>query len=134
MCALRISLFGKLHIRSGDQTLTHLNAHRAQELLCYLLLHRDRPHPRETLAGLLWNECSTAQSKKYLRKALWQIQTVLETQSDSPASRVLLVDADWIEINPQAELWLDVTVFEQTFNSVQGVPGKGHRPELCACR
>jgi DNA-binding SARP family transcriptional activator len=124
MSTLRVFLFGKFRVQSGEQTLAHLSAHRAQELFCYLLLHRDRPHPRETLAGLLWGESSTAQSKKYLRKALWQLQTTLDAHTDSPAARVLLVDSDWVEINPQADLWLDVAVFEQAFSSVQGVPGK----------
>jgi hypothetical protein len=41
------------------------------ELFCYLLLHRNKPHPRELLATVFWPECTTVQSRKCLRQALW---------------------------------------------------------------
>ncbi len=94
---------------------------KPQELLCYLLLHRASPLPRESLATLLWGDNSTAQSGQYLRQSLWKLQTKLNSQPDP--SHILLIDPDWIRFNPQADLWLDVAVFEQAFALVQGVPG-----------
>ena len=94
---------------------------KPQELLCYLLLHRASPLPRENLATLLWGDNSTAQSGQYLRQSLWKLQTKLNSQPDP--SHILLIDPDWIRFNPQADLWLDVAVFEQAFALVQGVPG-----------
>ena len=64
MNTLKISLFGRFRAEYGSQALLDLEAHKLQELFCYLLLYRVQPHPRETLAGLLWPETSTAQSKK----------------------------------------------------------------------
>ena len=75
MPMLQISLFGKLHIASGDRVDTGLEARKAQELLCYLLVYSDRSHFRETLADLLWAESSAQQARKYLRQALWQNTT-----------------------------------------------------------
>ncbi len=124
MSVLRVFLFGKFHVRHDQQTLPGLEARKVQELFCYLLLHRDRPHPRETLADLLWSDNSTAQSKSYLRRVLWQLQAALDSQSDPAGSRLLLVDPNWIQINPEADLWLDVAVFEQAFALVRGVPGE----------
>ena len=123
MSLLCISLFGKFDVRRGQQTLTALDAHKIQELFCYLLLYRDRCHPRETLADLLWGNSSTAQSKRYLRKALWQLQAALDAPTEPHDGRVLLVESDWVQLNPEAELWLDVAEFEGTWNLVQGVPG-----------
>jgi DNA-binding SARP family transcriptional activator len=94
-----------------------------QELLSYLLVRRDRPHSRETLASLLWGDSSTEKSKKYLRQALWHLQAGLET-NELPGPQVLLVEHDWVQLNLQSELWLDVAVFEQAFAATQGVPGK----------
>jgi DNA-binding SARP family transcriptional activator len=66
MSILRVSLFGKFRVQLGEQVMTSLNVRKVQELFCYLLLYRDRPHPREALASLLWGDSSTAQSRKYL--------------------------------------------------------------------
>lgn len=124
MNALSVSLFGKFRAWRGQQVLANLDAQKVQELLCYLLLHRERPHPREVLADLLWSDWPTAQSLKYLRKALWQLQAALDTQAECSQDHVLLVETDWIQVNPEANLWLDVTKFQQAFALVQGVPGQ----------
>jgi DNA-binding SARP family transcriptional activator len=122
-------MFGRFHVQFGGQVLTGINAYRAQDLFCYLLLCRARPQPREALAGLLWSEVSTAQSRKYLRKALWHLQTVLDSQAGSLGYPVLLVDSDWVEINPQADLWIDVAMFEQVYDLVRGVSGEEMAPQ-----
>jgi DNA-binding SARP family transcriptional activator len=96
MSALHICLFGRFDVRCGEQALTDFNARRMQELFCYLLLHRDRPHPRETLASLLWCDCFTAQSKKRLRQALWQLQATLETCVKCINDQILLAEFDWM--------------------------------------
>jgi DNA-binding SARP family transcriptional activator len=121
---LRVFLFGKFRAQLGEQVLTGLKASRVQELFCYLLLNRDRPHPRETLAGLLWGDTTTAQSKAYLRKALWQLQAGLDSQTELISGDILVVDADWVQINPRTGLWLDVAEFEQAFALVQGIPDR----------
>jgi DNA-binding SARP family transcriptional activator len=63
MVSLSISLFGKLSVRRDDKTLPGIDACKVQELLSYLLIHRDRPHSREALAGLLWGDTSTEKSR-----------------------------------------------------------------------
>lgn len=124
MSTLHISLFGKLSIHRDQQPLAGLKASKAQELLCYLLLHRDHPHPRERLADLLWGDRSTSQSKGYLRKSLWQIQTALNSQAEPSGGHLLLVEPSWVQLNSEARFWLDVAVFEQAFNLVYRRPGK----------
>jgi len=124
MNALHISLFGRFQAQRDQQALVSLEARKVQELFCYLLLHRDRPHPRETLADLLWSDSPIVQSKSYLRRVLWQLQTALEIEDDPTAQQLLLADAGWIQINPLADFWLDVAVFEQAFALVQNIPGK----------
>ena len=124
MATLSVHLFGKLHVTCPARTVPSLTSRKAQELFCYLLLYRDRPHPRETLAGLLWGETSTAQSKTYLRKALWQLQTTLGPHDAGTQQRTLLMHHDWVQINPHADLWLDVAAFEQVCNGIQGMLGE----------
>ncbi len=123
MSILQVVLFGKFRMDRGDRCLTGFEARRAQELFCYLLLYRHRPHLRETLADLLWYATSTSQSKNYLRKALWQVQTTLDAQAHPAGNTLLQVDSEWVQVNPNVEIWLDVQVFEQAFAQVKGVPG-----------
>lgn len=122
MPGLRIRLFGRFSALRNGQVMAGLNARKVQELFCYLLLYRQRPHPRETLADLLWSSAARS-AKKYLRQALWQLQSTLEDDSRASGDRVLLIEADWIQINPDAELWLDVAELERAFSLVEGCPG-----------
>jgi DNA-binding SARP family transcriptional activator len=124
MSTLRISLFGKFCVRRNERVLDGFDARKIQELFCYLLLHRDHSLPRETLASILWPETTTAQSKKNLRQALWQLQSALGAQNEQVNERVLLVEPDWVQLNSAANLWLDVAVVERTFNLVQKTPGQ----------
>jgi DNA-binding SARP family transcriptional activator len=124
MSDLNVSLFGKFRMWYGDQSLAGLEGRKVQELFCYLLLYRSKPHPRETLADLLWGDHLTAQSKKYLRQTLWQLQAALESQAELSSQRPLLVEPEWIQLNPAIDLWFDVALFEQAFSSVQSLPGQ----------
>lgn len=127
MDGLCIFLLSKFCVQR-DNSVMNIEGRKTQELFSYLLLNRDRPHPRESLAALLWCDIPIAQAKGYLRKALWQLQTALDAQ-DAPASKqILLVESDWIQLNPEANYWLDVTVFERAFELVQGMPGRKLQP------
>jgi len=123
MPGLRFQLFGKFTVQCDGRLLRGLYASKEQELLCYLLVVRDRRHAREMLASLLWGDVSTDKSKKYLRQALWHVQSVLEA-ADVPHQPVLVVEHDWVELNPQSDFWVDLALFEQASAAASGVPGK----------
>ena len=123
MSLLRISLLGRLDVRSGHTVLNGLEARRVQELFCYLVLYRDRPHPREALANLLWDERHTDSPTRCLRKALWQLRSALDSLGEPLSERVLQIEPDWVQVNPDADVWIDVAQFEQAFQGVQNLPG-----------
>ncbi len=124
MAPLRVRLFGKFSTQRNEHELGGLQPGKVKELLSYLLLHRDRAHPREILASLLWGDCTTAQSRKYFRQALWQLQQALHDPSRTVQDRILNVDGESVCLNSEAELWLDVAVFEKAFAPVRGIPGE----------
>ena len=124
MSALAVRLFGKFDVHRDGRPVADLEACRVQELFSYLLLHRDRPHPRTALAGLLWGDRPGAQHMKYLRQALWQLQTALEASADLERPRVVLVETEWVRLNAQTDLWLDVAEFEQVSHQVLDVRGQ----------
>lgn len=127
---LKIHLFGKFLVQHNEQVLDGFDARKVQELFSYLLLHRDHPICRERLAGILWPESLEEQAKKSLRQTLWQLQSALGSQKEPGEERIVLADPDWVQLNPKADLWLDVAMFEQAFASVQKVPGQA----LKACQ
>jgi DNA-binding SARP family transcriptional activator len=116
-------LFGKFTAHHDAALLKGIEASKDQELLSYLLIHRDRPHSREALASLLWGDTSTEKSKKYLRQALWHLHAALNSNSEN-GPHVLMVDHDWLSLNPCSNLWTDVADFERAFAGAEGVAGR----------
>jgi len=124
MTLLNIRLFGSLSIQRNGQELGGLHAGKAQELLCYLLLHRDKPHPREALGTLLWGDCTSVQSKKYLRQTLWQLHQGLHGTKPLDHERMLLVDSECVRLDTTSDFRLDVAVMEDAFSPVRKVAGQ----------
>lgn len=121
MNTLRFYLFGKLHVETNGRLVQKIEPRKAEELLAFLLLHRDQPQSREHLADILWGELEPEQSKAYLRKALWQLQSILDSQG---GKGIILVDGEWLQINPHGNFWLDVKNLDDSFRSIQGMRGK----------
>lgn len=132
MPSVTIRVFGKFSAELDGRRLDGIRVGRLQELFCYLLLNRSRPHSREVLAAMFWGESPTAQSKKYLRQALWQLQTALGLPEKEPRSRLLVLDADWVSVNSEADYWFDVCEFEQSFCDAQGTIGQNLDPTKAA--
>jgi DNA-binding SARP family transcriptional activator len=66
---------------------------------------------------------AAAQSRKYLRQALWKLHTVLDEAAASPTEHILNIEPAWLSINLDADFFLDVAVFEAAFRHVEGVAG-----------
>ena len=123
MFSFHIHLFGKFSMEYNGEALRGPVSPKVQELLSYLLIHRNRPRPREALAALLWGDISTDKSKKYLRQALWHLQTALRPHNHSDTDQVLLVEDNWVQLNTTPEIWLDVAVLEEAFVALKDKPG-----------
>lgn len=108
-------------MRRSEQVLCRVKPRRAQELLAYLLLYRDRLHTREALANLLWSDSTTDQALKYLRHTLWQLQVGLDSGRVDEA--LLVADSEWVGLNPAADLWCDVVEFERMCEQMQWKAG-----------
>jgi len=123
MGVISIRLFGRISVQQDAQPLTGLSG-KALELLCYVVLFRDRAHTREALAGLLWPDVSENLSKKYLRQTLWQLRVALRGHADAKqaAEPLLALNPGWVGVNPGASLWLDVAALEQAHADCRDVP------------
>ncbi|MBI9044443.1 MAG: hypothetical protein JEZ06_08155 [Anaerolineaceae bacterium] len=117
---LKAFLFGKFQFISAESDLAL--SHKALELFSFLLLYRDRCFFRETIANKLWGCDSGRGSRKEIRQSLWQLRMALNSHNMTGDS-MLIIDEDWIQLNSQVSLWLDIACFEQEFDSVRGVQG-----------
>ncbi len=123
MATLSVYLFQRFRIQRGGDVLESIDRGKAQELFSYLLLHRERPHLRDTLLDVLWGEAPPARARKALRQALWQVQSALDALGIAPrGGRALVVESGWVQLNVMENLWLDVRAFEQACTFLQGTP------------
>jgi len=119
----RVHLFGKFRVEYSEEPVEGLGVFKVQELLSYLMVHRNRPRPREALAALLWGDMPTEKARKHLRQALWHIQTALKSRDAAAVDQILVVEDHWVQLNTTAEIWLDVAVLEETFARLKDKPG-----------
>ncbi len=118
MPGLRVALLGKFTVSRESHALGGIHARKVQELFCYLALFHDHPQPRESLCELLWRDHPAPYSRKYLRQTLWKLQLALEPKRGSRTPD-LLVETDWIQLNPLANHQLDVVELEQASNLIR---------------
>jgi DNA-binding SARP family transcriptional activator len=99
-------------------------------LLAYLALESRQPHSRQTLAELLWSHRSKVESLNSLRFALANLRSALQDQSSTRP--FLLVDRYQIQLNPQADVWVDALAFQQQAAACEAQVG--HAPPLSTLR
>jgi WD40 repeat protein/DNA-binding SARP family transcriptional activator len=107
---LEIRLLGQFDVRLGGAPVD-IPSRPAQSLLAYLLLNPGIAHRRERLAGLLWPDATDANSRGYLRKALWHLRKALP-DSASNGRGYWQIDEIAIAFNARAEYWLDTAALE----------------------
>lgn len=117
----QFSLFGRFEAHWNNQPLDGFEARKVQELLCYLATFRSRSHPRESLADMLWEGYPPASTRKNMRQTLWQLQSALNIPAH--AIPVVLVDSEFLSLNPEADFSIDIAVFEAAADAVQNVSG-----------
>lgn len=120
MSTLRIRLLGGFSLEHEGVVLPPLATRTARSLLALLVIQRDLPHSRDLLAGTFWPDLPEARARRRLSHALWQLQQLLkEVHGLAP---LLVVDADTVKFNSDADFWLDVDEFERL--------GKGSLSEI----
>jgi DNA-binding SARP family transcriptional activator len=117
---IRFSLFGPLSVQIDDEVALDHAPLKVQELLCYLLLHRDKAHPREALADALWGEYESIHSRKYLRQSLWQLHAGVPAPGAARLSSLIRQRPAWIELHLDDAVWVDSVELENVFHSVRG--------------
>jgi DNA-binding SARP family transcriptional activator/tetratricopeptide (TPR) repeat protein len=113
---LTARLFGVPHVSYGERAV-HFVPARALSLFAYLLLHRERPIPRDVLCYAFWPDCTDADARSNLRRHLHRVNAAL------PA----IAGITWLEttyktvgLHPEAPIDLDVARLEAAVAGTSG--------------
>lgn len=111
MSHLSVRLLGGVEFSLDEGPPLPLAAGKASALLAYLAAEPNTLHTRQALASLLWPERADTDALSGLRYALSNLRTVLQDREASQP--FLLVDRAHVQLNPEADVWVDVTAFRQ---------------------
>ena len=124
MARLSLSLLGPFEARLDGELVAGFESDKVRALLAYLAVESDRPHRRETLAGLLWPDWPDRAARKNLSGALYNLRTAIGDRraiGDRAATPpFLLIDRETIRFSPEGDHWLDVSAFAAAVEEGQG--------------
>lgn len=104
MAHWKLHVLGPPRLEHDDQPV-ELNLRKAMALFVYLAV-TGQPHSRDALATLLWPDDDQREGRASLRRTLHRL-------SQSIGSELLESGAGIIRLHPDADVWLDCTVFQQ---------------------
>jgi WD40 repeat protein/DNA-binding SARP family transcriptional activator len=106
---LGMEFLGGFRVTHDGYPLTTFESNKVRALLVYLATESQRPHPRETLAALLWPDWPDRAALSNLRYALSDLRKVIgDRQADPP---FLLISRESIQLNRESDHHLDVVEF-----------------------
>ena len=112
MAYLSISLLGSFQVMLDGQLVTGFKSNKVRALLAYLAVEADRPHRRESLAGLLWPDWPDRDALSNLRYALSDLRGAIGDRQAEPP--FLLITRDSIQFNLLSDYMLDVRSFTES--------------------
>ncbi len=122
MSVLRIFLFGGMRIEHDGRSSPERATRGVQTLLAYLLLHRERSHSREVLAGLFWGDQPEDRARGCLSTTLWRLRRILEPDGVPRGTYLNSTAQGEIGFNRNSDHWLDVAVLEEGTNTILRQP------------
>lgn len=109
MARLSLALWGPFQAMLDGEPATGFESNKVRALLAFLAVEDDRPHPRETLAGLLWPDYPDRSALANLRSALANLRQAIGDRRAQPP--FLLITRDTIQFNTASDYVLDVACF-----------------------
>lgn len=94
----------------------------SQGLLAYLLLFRNRLHPREVLASQFWGDSTGAHARAAFNTALWRVRSAIEPAGVPHGTYVVAAGRGDIGFNAASQHWIDVEEIETRVRPLLGRP------------
>ncbi|MBN1140087.1 MAG: AAA family ATPase [Anaerolineae bacterium] len=109
--SLSLSLLGVFQASLDNRPLTEFYSSKVRALLAYLAVEAGREHPRPVLAALLWPDWDDRAALGNLRFSLSKLRQAIHDQGTLPP--FLLIDRDTLQLNPAADVSVDVHLFQR---------------------
>ena len=101
---LQINLLGPVEVWLAEADLTPALIHKVKALLTYLAVEAERPHPRESLAGLLWPDRPETVARHNLRQSLLRLRQAVGAEYVETSRKT-------VQFNLAGDVHLDVAEF-----------------------
>ena len=111
MVHLSLILMGPFEALLDGQAITAFQSSKVRALLAFLAVEMARPHPRETLAGLLWPNVPDGCAHHSLNQALSNLRSAIHDHETTPP--FLIVASQSLQFNRNSDHWLDVEELER---------------------
>ncbi len=106
MSHLSLSLMGPFQAELDGRPATGIESNKVRALLVFLAVEADKPHARQSLAGLLWPDYTNRSALNNLRSALANLRQAIGDQQSQPP--FLIINRDTIQFNSNSDHWLDL--------------------------
>lgn len=110
MTTLTIRCLGLLEVTLNGVSVA-FPTDKVQALCAYLALESHRPHPRDTIAGLLWPEIAHSAAQNNVRVTLFRLREALDKLQPGASNRLFLNTRQNVQLNPAA-LSVDAVTFQ----------------------
>ncbi len=125
MARLCLSLMGPFQALRDGEPITGFESAKVRALLAYLAAEGDRPHPRETVAELLWPERPHGVALANLRHALANLRKAIGDQNVEPPC--LFITRETLQFNPACDAFVDLVQFTALL-------APDSEPQVAACQ
>ena len=133
MAHLSLGVLGSLQVLIDDTPVTMLESNKVCAFLVYLAVEADRPHRRESLAGLLWPDYPEQVARHNLRQALFNLRLAIGDHTARPP--YLLISRDAIQFNRASDFSLDLAQFNTILHTCKEDRNQGiEDPSVRAAR
>jgi WD40 repeat protein/serine/threonine protein kinase/DNA-binding SARP family transcriptional activator len=106
MPRLEIRLLGPFEATLDGEAASGFDSDKVRALLAYLVSEADRPHRRQSLAGLLWPDWPEREARTNLRSALANLRRVIGDAAAAPS--YLTITRQTLQFNLESDTWADV--------------------------
>ena len=106
MSHLSLSLLGPFQAELDGHSVSSFESNKVRALLVFLAVEADKPHARQSLAGLLWPDYTGRSALNNLRSALANLRQAIGDRQAQPS--FLIINRDTIQFNPNSDHWLDL--------------------------
>jgi len=127
MARLEISLLGPFQVTLDGESIGGFKSNKVRALLAYLAVEADKPHRRESLAGLLWPDWSEREALGNLRYTLSDLRRAIEDRVADPP--FLIISRDSVQFNTSGDYWLDVAALTASLSDDKSHPALSEEQE-----